>query len=146
MARITVEDCLKVEPNRFQLVHMAIQRAKQILKAQTAGATNASVATKALTNKAAASPRSSLDKTNKPVVIALREIASGKVRLMTDAEAEELLLQQATLNIEDSPMTEADKILSRLGLSTQPDAVDIMLAEDSSDSNGKGDDDDSDDE
>ena len=30
MARITVEDCLKKMPNRFELVLLAAQRAKQI--------------------------------------------------------------------------------------------------------------------
>ena len=60
MARITVEDCLEQIPNRFQLVLAATYRARQI----TLGAT----------------PQ--LEPGNdKPTVLALREIAAGKVGL-----------------------------------------------------------------
>ena len=63
MARITVEDCLKRIPNRFQLTLVATYRARQI----TIGS----------------SPQIELDKhdRDKPTVIALREIAAGKVGL-----------------------------------------------------------------
>jgi DNA-directed RNA polymerase subunit omega len=60
MARITVEDCLKRIPNRFQLTLAATYRARQL----TAGATPSIEANK-----------------DKPTVIALREIATGKVGL-----------------------------------------------------------------
>jgi DNA-directed RNA polymerase subunit omega len=59
MARITVEDCLEQSTNRFELVLLAARRAKQLLK----GA------------------RPLVDSDNKETVTALREIASGKVRL-----------------------------------------------------------------
>jgi DNA-directed RNA polymerase subunit omega len=58
MARITVEDCLKYIPNRFELTLAATYRARQL-------ATGASPLVD--TNK------------DKPTVIALREIASQKV-------------------------------------------------------------------
>jgi len=58
MARITVDDCLKRIPNRFQLTLAATYRARQL----TAGA----------------SPLLETNK-DKATVIALREIASGKV-------------------------------------------------------------------
>ena len=58
MARITVDDCLKKIPNRFELTLAATYRARQI----TAGA----------------SPLLETNK-DKATVIALREIASGKV-------------------------------------------------------------------
>ena len=58
MARITVDDCLKRIPNRFQLTLAATYRARQI----TAGA----------------SPLLETNK-DKATVSALREIASGKV-------------------------------------------------------------------
>ena len=58
MARITVEDCLKRFPNRFQLTLAATYRARQL----GAGAT----------------PLVEPNK-DKATVIALREIASGKV-------------------------------------------------------------------
>ena len=60
MARITIEDCLKMIPNRFQLTLAATYRARQI----TIGGT----------------PLVADDK-DKPTVIALREIAAGKVGL-----------------------------------------------------------------
>jgi DNA-directed RNA polymerase subunit omega len=58
MARITVEDCLKHIPNRFELTLAATYRARQL-------ATGASPLVD--TNK------------DKPTVIVLREIASQKV-------------------------------------------------------------------
>jgi|SRR5450759_249484 DNA-directed RNA polymerase subunit omega len=58
MARITVEDCLKVVDNRFELVLMATKRARQLEKGAAA----------------------TVDEENdKPTVLALREIAEGKV-------------------------------------------------------------------
>lgn len=32
MARITVEDCMEMVENRFELVHLAAQRSKQLIK------------------------------------------------------------------------------------------------------------------
>lgn len=60
MARITVDDCLKRIPNRFQLTLAATYRARQV-------STGASAMVEP--NK------------DKPTVIALREIATGKVGL-----------------------------------------------------------------
>ena len=65
MARITVEDCLTKETNRFALVLLSAKRTKQILHGS-----------KALI----------ADAKNKAVVNALREIAAGKVRFMTEEE------------------------------------------------------------
>jgi len=59
VARITVEDCLRQIPNRFLLVMIAAKRTKQLYKG----------AQPLIENKAG----------NKKVVLALREIASGKV-------------------------------------------------------------------
>ena len=58
MARITVEDCLKHIPNRFELTLAATYRARQLATG--------------------ASPLVGANK-DKPTVIALREIASQKV-------------------------------------------------------------------
>ncbi|ROQ90866.1 DNA-directed RNA polymerase subunit omega [Desulfosoma caldarium] len=58
MARVTVEDCLRQVENRFALVHLAVRRVLQLRK----GATPLIDAPK-----------------NKEVVVALREIAAGKV-------------------------------------------------------------------
>jgi DNA-directed RNA polymerase subunit omega len=58
MARITVDDCMKLIPNRFELTLAATYRARQL----TNGAT----------------PLVDADR-DKVTVIALREIAAGKV-------------------------------------------------------------------
>lgn len=60
MARITIEDCLERIPNRFELTLAATNRARQI----SAGST----------------PMLEADR-DKPTVIALREVAAGKVGL-----------------------------------------------------------------
>ncbi|MEO6352443.1 MAG: DNA-directed RNA polymerase subunit omega [Burkholderiaceae bacterium] len=57
MARITIEDCIKQIPNRFQLTLCATYRARQLLQGHT--------------------PK--VDADDKATVIALREIAAGKV-------------------------------------------------------------------
>lgn len=64
MARITVEDCLTKENNRFALVQLASKRTKQLLQGSN--------------------PR--VERRNKSVVTALREIAGGAVRFMTPEE------------------------------------------------------------
>ena len=59
MARMTVEDCLKKIPNRFQMVLAAAYRARQLSHGYA--------------------PK--VDAKDKPAVVALREIASGQVGL-----------------------------------------------------------------
>ena len=59
MARVTVEDCLDVIPNRFLLAMVAAKRAKQLYKG----------AEPLIENKSG----------NKKIVLSLREIAAGKV-------------------------------------------------------------------
>lgn len=57
MARVTVEDCLEREENRFALVVLAARRTRQLMKGS--------------------GPL--VHSKNKPAVTALREIAAGKV-------------------------------------------------------------------
>jgi DNA-directed RNA polymerase subunit omega len=57
MARVTVEDSLAKVPSRFTLVHIAAQRARQLIKG--------------------ANPL--VETENKAIVTALREIAAGEV-------------------------------------------------------------------
>lgn len=57
MARVTVEDCLEKEDNRFALVVLAAKRARELMKGDP----------------------SLVNCKNKAAVIALREIAGGKV-------------------------------------------------------------------
>ena len=58
MARITVEDCLKQVSNRFELVLMASNRARELQKGEE--------------------PIVNVKQGEKPTTTALREIASGK--------------------------------------------------------------------
>jgi len=67
MARVTVEDCLKKVDNRFILIHGAIQRAVQLKKGAT---------------PLIDSPD------EKEAVIALREIAQGKVNIVSKSREE----------------------------------------------------------
>src|SRR5262249_24461812 len=69
MARVTVEDCLEKEENRFALVVLAASRTRSLMK----GAPQL------------------VNVKNKPPVISLREIAAGRVRFnraSTDVVAE----------------------------------------------------------
>ena len=59
MARITVEDCLEVVNNRFELVMMASKRARQLANGVQATLDN--------------------ETEDKPTVLALREIAARKI-------------------------------------------------------------------
>ncbi len=58
MARITIEDCLKRVENRFKLVHMAAARVRQIREGS---------------EYLVSSPK------NEDIVVALRELAAGKI-------------------------------------------------------------------
>ncbi len=62
MARVTIEDCVVNIPNRFLLVQAAIRRTRQIMEGS-----------KPLTGRR-----------NREVILALREIADGKVRPVLD--------------------------------------------------------------
>lgn len=76
MARITVEDCLKRVDNRFALIHLAAKRVRQLRKG--------------------AEPL--VQAKNSDVVVALREIAAGKVypvegepEALSEAQIQQLL-------------------------------------------------------
>ena len=60
MARITVEDCLQVVDNRFELVMMAAKRARQLANGVESRVDNS-------------------EANDKPTVLALREIAARKI-------------------------------------------------------------------
>lgn len=74
MARITVEDCLEVVDNRFELVLMATKRARQIAKGSE--------------------PRVD-PQHDKPTVIALREIAERRIDQPTIDEIERIERERA---------------------------------------------------
>ncbi len=79
MARITIEDCLDKVENRFELVHMAAKRVRQIREGS-----------EYLVN----SPK------NEDIVVALREIAAGKVVVK---EAVEVLEELEAAVVEEAP-------------------------------------------
>ena len=66
MARITVEDCLKQVPNRFLLVNMVAKRVRQIREGS---------------EYLVSSPK------NEDIVVSLREVAAGRIRLKLEEEA-----------------------------------------------------------
>ena len=68
MARVTIEDCLKNVDSRFSLVHLAVRRVLQLREG---------------------SPPFVNAPKNREVVVALREIASGKVRVDNIRQLEE---------------------------------------------------------
>lgn len=68
MARITVEDCLRQVESRFELVILAARRAKMLMKG--------------------ASPL--VESNNRPIVQALREVATGKVRFQDLKEKDDV--------------------------------------------------------
>lgn len=68
MARITIEDCLRRVPNRFMLVHMAAKRVRQIREGS---------------EYLVSSPK------NEDIVVALREVAAGKVYFAETSETDE---------------------------------------------------------
>jgi DNA-directed RNA polymerase subunit omega len=87
MARITVEDCLIHQNNRFALVLLASKRAKQLLGGHVATTDT---------------------KGNKSIVSALREIAADKVRFMTsEEEAQAIAEEEARAEIEEAKRMQA---------------------------------------
>jgi DNA-directed RNA polymerase subunit omega len=65
VARITVEDCLKRVSNRFMLVNLAAKRVRQIREGS---------------EYLVSSPK------NEDIVVALREIAAGKINIKQEEE------------------------------------------------------------
>jgi DNA-directed RNA polymerase subunit omega len=94
MARITVEDCLEVVDNRFELVLMATKRARQIAKGADALIDSAN---------------------DKPTVLALREIAGRKVTPELIAEIDRLEREKAEREALEWAAAEVDEDLSKGG-------------------------------
>jgi DNA-directed RNA polymerase subunit omega len=101
MARVTVEDCLEQVENRFALVLLAAQRARQLMKGEEA----------LLDNK----------DDNKEAVTALREIAAGEItladmaRLRAENDAADAAERQA---LAENAAQARQEALSRLQLAT----------------------------
>ena len=97
MARITVEDCLNVVDNRFELVLMASKRARQLAKGVEATLDNS-------------------EHEDKPTVLALREIAArtidqSLIDLVEKAERERRereALEWAAAEVVDEDLSKGD--------------------------------------
>jgi DNA-directed RNA polymerase subunit omega len=72
MARITIEDCLKRVKNRFLLVNMASKRVRQIREGS---------------EYLVSSPK------NEDIVVALREVAAGKITIKEKEEKKQELVE-----------------------------------------------------
>ena len=87
MARITVEDCLEVVDNRFELVLMATKRARQLAKG--------------------AEPAVNPDN-DKPSVLALREIAGRRIDQATIDEIDKAERERAEREALEWAVAEVD--------------------------------------
>ena len=94
MARITVEDCLEVVNNRFELVLMATKRARQVAKGAQANV---------------------VGDNDKPTVIALREIAERKVDQALIAEIDRQEKEKKEREALEWAAAEVDDDLSKGG-------------------------------
>ena len=94
MARITVEDCLTHVDNRFELVLMASKRARQLAKG--------------------AEPLVNVDE-DKPTVLALREIAEGRINHALLAEVEKREREAAEREALEWAAAEVEDDLGRAG-------------------------------
>ncbi len=128
MARVTIEDCLDKEQNRFRLVHLATARAKQLL--------------------AGSDPLYKCD--NKSVVTALREVAAGLVRFKTEEECEQDRInaeqQQAVSKVTETDQEKARKALDSLFENFSESTDDSDDDEESADEKADEKEDDSDDQ
>lgn len=111
MARITVEDCVLKVPNRFELVLLAAQRAREI----SSGAPL------------------SVDRDNdKNPVVSLREIADGTIKV---EDMSQHLIQNLQKHVEkDEPEEDNPELLSAgeelIGLESRRSLVDEEIADD----------------
>jgi DNA-directed RNA polymerase subunit omega len=92
MARITVEDCLKVVDNRFELVLMATRRARQLEHGV----------------------ESTIDPENdKPTVLALREIADRAIDMPTIDEIDRIERERRDREAMEWAAAEVDEDMSK---------------------------------
>ncbi len=96
MARVTVEDCLEVVDNRFELVIMASRRARQLAKG-------------------APSTLEGEEQDDKPTVQALREIASNSIDEATITEVDRIERERREREALEWAAAEVDDDLSKGG-------------------------------
>lgn len=90
MARITIEDCLKRIPNRFAIVNLAAKRVREIREGS---------------EYLVSSPK------NEDIVVALREIAAGKVSFEKQTENQVEPEEAAAKAVVDETTDTADEIV-----------------------------------
>ncbi len=110
MARITVEDCVLKVPNRFELVLLAAQRAREI---------------------ASGAPLSVERDNDKNPVVSLREIADGTIKV---EDMSQHLIQNLQKHVEkDEPEEDNPELLSvgeeLIGLETRRSLIDEEIAD-----------------
>ena len=111
MARITVEDCVLKVPNRFELVLLAAQRAREV---------------------ASGSPLTVDRDNDKNPVVSLREIADGTIQV---EDMQQHLLQNLQKHVEkDEPEEDNPELLSAgeelIGLEPRRSLIDEEIADD----------------
>ena len=94
MARITVEDCLKVVDNRFELVMLGTKRARQLSRGATPTVEGHN---------------------DKPTVLALREIAERRVNSAMIDEIEKQERERAEREALEWAAAEVDDDLGKVG-------------------------------
>jgi DNA-directed RNA polymerase subunit omega len=114
MARVTVEDCLINVDSRFTLVHLAVRRVLQLRHDAPATLAN--------------------EKENKEVVLALREIAAGRITQDNIRQFEEIKPAHAeqTLPEAEAQRSELQEIIEEAGSLISPvefEASDQFLVE-----------------
>ena len=86
MARVTVEDCIRYYPNRFEMVLLASRRARQLLQGM---------------------PPLIEGESHKPVVQALRELGDGRITWDRVFELDELERQRLQASFGEEVEAEA---------------------------------------
>lgn len=114
MARITIEDCSEMVPDRFKLVALASQRAKDINSGSEIVISN--------------------DKKDKPTVVALREIALGHVTITAlTAELLSRLRTNSRVDPIDDETVDTSTDENAESFDYLPSGSDIYVTEDYSD-------------
>jgi len=98
MARITVEDCIRHYPNRFEMVLLASRRARQLMRGLP--------------------PVIADEESHKPTVQALREIGDGKITWedlfdLEERERERLAALPEDENEDADPISDSNRSSSR---------------------------------
>lgn len=84
MARVTVEDCIRYYPNRFEMVLLASRRARQLLRGM---------------------PAIIAEEQHKPVVQSLRELGDGHITWESVFDLED----QERRRLQSAPSTEVNE-------------------------------------